>query len=109
VRRFLAALLMIVATSISGVSVAEAETKVYSKTSNLDTYNRPDLNFKYDIQKVEVGMYDSDLDMLHFWILFAQPLTSSMFNDNQGSWAGILIDTNNDGNDDIVINTLARS
>lgn len=108
-KRVLVAFLLIVATSISGISVAKAETKVYSKTSNLDTYNRPDLNFKYDIQKVEVGMYDSDLDMLHFWILFAQPLTSSMFNDNQGSWAGILIDTNNDGTDDIVINTLARS
>lgn len=77
--------------------------------SSIDSYNRPDLNFKYDIQRVEVGLYDSDLDMLHFWILFNQPLTSNMFNDNQGSWAGILIDTNNDEKDEIIINTLSKS
>lgn len=88
--------------------VARAETKVFSKLTSLDTYNRPDLNPKYDIERVETGLWDSDLDSLHFWILFKQPLTSQMFNDNQGSWAGILIDINNDGNDDIVINTLAR-
>lgn len=108
-KRILLSLVLIVTASIVGIPSANAETKVFSKTTNTDTYNRPDLNFKYDIKKVEVGLYDSDLDMLHFWILFAEPLTSAMFNDNQGSWAGILIDTNNDGNDDIVINTLARS
>ena len=90
-------------------SPASAASKVYSKQTKLDTYNRPDVNGKYDIQQVEVGLYDDDLDMLHFWILFAQPLTANMFNDNQGSWAGILIDTNNDGTDDIVLNTLAKS
>lgn len=108
-RRIILSLVLIIASSISNAAVANAETKVYSKSTTTDTYNRPDLNFKYDIQKVEVGLYDSDLDMLYFWILFSQPLTSAMFNDNQGSWGGILIDTNNDGTDDIVINTLARS
>lgn len=108
-RRIILSLVLIFASSISNTAVANAENKVYSKFTTTDTYNRPDLNFKYDIQKVEVGLFDSDLDMLHFWILFSQPLTSAMFNDNQGSWAGILIDTNNDGTDDIVINTLARS
>jgi hypothetical protein len=88
---------------------ASAETLVFEKSTSVDAFNRPDLNLKYDIQKVVVGMYDTDLDMLHFWVLFAQPLTANLFNDNQGSWAGILIDTNNDDTDDIVINTLARS
>jgi hypothetical protein len=100
---------LLIAASVSDLPAANAETKVYSKQTNIDTFNRSDINFKYDIQRVEVGMYDTDLDMLHFWILFAQPLTSNMFNDNQGSWAGILIDTNNDGVDDIVMNTLART
>ena len=95
-KRILLSLLLIVATSIVGIPTAKAESKVYSKQTNIDTFNRSDINFKYDIQRVEVGLYDSDLDMLHFWILFAQPLTANMFNDNQGSWAGILIDTNND-------------
>lgn len=100
--------LICIAFNLYVPEVARAETKVFSKMTTVDTYNRTDLNPKYDIERVETGLWDSDLDMLHFWILFKQPLTSQMFNDNQGSWAGILIDTNNDGNDDIVINTLAR-
>ena len=100
---------MIISSSILGTVNASAETKVFSKMTSVDAFNRPDLNLKYDIQKVEVGIYDTDLDMLHIWILFAQPLTANLFNDNQGSWAGILIDTNNDDSDDIVINTLAKT
>ena len=105
-RKILLSLVLIVASSTSSAPIANADARVFSKMSNADTYNRPDLNPKYDIQRVDVGVYESDLDMLHFWILFAQPLTPNMFNDNQGSWAGVLIDTNNDGTDDIVINTL---
>ena len=108
-RKILLCLVLIVVSSTSSVPIANAETRVFSKMSSLDTFNRPDLNPKYDIQRVDVGIYDSDLDMLHFWILFAQPLTPNMFNDNQGSWAGVLIDTNNDGADDIVINTLSST
>lgn len=91
------------------ISPAHAATKVFSKVTTSDTYNRPDLNQKYDIEDVEVGLYDSDLDQIHFWIRFKQPLTAAMFNDNQGSWAGILIDINNDDVDDIVLNTYART
>ena len=108
-KRLLVTILFIVSSCFVGISPASAETKVFSKTSATDIFNPKDLNPAFDIQKVEVGLIDSDLDMIHFWILFAQPLTSNMFNDNKGSWAGILIDVNNDGNDDIVLNTLART
>ena len=110
-KRSLVALCIVLALFLQGLvaPAAFAETKVFSKMSSIDTFNRPDLNLKYDIQKVEVGFYDSDLDMLHFWILFAQPLTKDMFNDNQGSWAGIFIDINNDDKDDIEISTLNKS
>ena len=108
-KRILLTWVLIISSSIFVAPSASAETKVFSKVTSVDSFNRLDLNLKYDIQKVEVAIFDKDLDMLHFWILFSQPLSAGMFNDNRGSWAGILIDTNNDDNDDIVINTLAKS
>ena len=108
-RRFILALVLVVTSTTYGMPFAQASNKVFSKTTNTDTFNRKDLNLKYDINKVEVGLFDTDLDMIYFWILFNQPLTANMFNDNQGSWAGILIDTNDDGEDDIVLNTLAKT
>jgi len=87
------------------VTAAHSATKVFSTMTATDIYNRPDLNPKYDIQQVEVGLFDNDLDQIHFWIRFKQPLTAAMFNDNQGSWAGILIDTTGDDDEEIVITT----
>jgi hypothetical protein len=108
-RRLLIVLVLIAANHLFTVQPASAETRVYSKATTADVFNAKDLNSAFDIQKVDVALFDTDPDMIHFWILFAQPLTSNMFNDNKGSWAGILIDVNNDGNDDIVLNTLART
>jgi len=102
-------ILALIGSALIPITSAQAATKVFSKVTTSDTYNRPDLNLKYDIEDVEVGLYDTDLDQIHFWIRFKQPLTAAMFNDNQGSWAGILIDTNNDDVDDIVLNTYART
>jgi hypothetical protein len=87
------------------ITAAHSATKVFSRTTATDIYNRPELNPKYDIEQVEVGLFDDDLDQIHFWIRFKQPLTAAMFNDNQGSWAGILIDTTGDSNEEIVMTT----
>lgn len=102
-------MLALLGTALFPISSAQAATKVFSKVTTQDSFNRPELNPKYDIEDVEIGLFDSDLDQIHFWIRFKQPLTAAMFNDNQGSWAGILIDINNDDADDIVLNTYART
>jgi hypothetical protein len=104
VRRFLFALALACGLLIP-ITSANAATKVFSTVTPIDTYNRPDLNPKYDIEQIEVGLFDNDLDQIHFWIRFKQPLTPAMFNDNQGSWAGILIDTTGDNDEEIVITT----
>jgi hypothetical protein len=108
-KRLIIVLTLIAANCLFGIQPASAETKVFSKITTTDVFNPPGLNPAFDIQKIEVGLFDDELDMVHFWLLFAQPLTADLFNDGKGSWAGILIDTNNDGDDDIVLNTLARS
>ena len=88
---------------------ATADSKVWSTSSPLDTYNRPDVIPAYDILKLEVALWQADLDRISFYIQFKNPLRNNQFNDNAGSWAGILIDTNNDSQDDIVINTRSRT
>ena len=85
---------------------AIAETKVFSTTTPVDTYNRPDLNPQFDIVQVEVGLYDDNLDQIHFWIRFKNALLPSQFNDGLSSWAGILIDTNGDDKEDLRMETL---
>ena len=84
---------------------AIAATKVFSTTTPADTYNRPDLNPQFDIVEVEVGLWDSDLDQIHFWIRFKNALLPSQFNDGLQSWAGIFIDTNGDDKEDLRIET----
>lgn len=84
---------------------AFANNKVWSTTTPLDTYNRPDLSSQFDILRVEVGLWDSDLDQVHFWIQFKNSMLPSQFNDGMSSWAGILIDTNGDDKEDLRIET----
>lgn len=105
-RRWALSILLVVGLMPAAMPPAVAANRVFDFTSTTDTFNPPDIKSQYDIQKVNVALMDDDLDSMHFWILFAQPLTANMFNDGQDSWAGILIDTNNDGVDDIVLNTL---
>ena len=54
---------------------------------------------------MEVGLWDTDLDQIHFWIQFKNPLLPSQFNDGLGSWAGVLIDTNGDDKEDLRMET----
>jgi hypothetical protein len=88
---------------------ANAATKVWSTTTPIDTYNRPDLPPQFDIERVEVGLFDSDLDQVHFWIQFKNILLPSQFNDGLSSWAGIFIDTNGDDQEDLRIETQPAS
>ena len=56
-----------------------------------------------------MGLFDSDLDQVHFWIQFKNALLPSQFNDGLSSWAGILIDTNGDDQEDLRIETRPAS
>lgn len=84
---------------------AFAANKVWSTTTPFDTYNRPDLSPQFDILRVEVGLWDTNLDQVHFWIQFKNPMLPSQFNDGMDSWAGIFIDTNGDDKEDLRIET----
>jgi hypothetical protein len=84
---------------------ANASTVTWKVESPSDTYNRPDLNPNYDIEDVSVAIFDNDSDWLWFYLWFANVPSANMFNDSRGSWAGIFLDSNLDGDDDFRLTT----
>ena len=86
------------------VSPANAAWIQY-QDSPADTYNRPEVIPEYDITQIGFGVNDSDPDEYWFYLEFAKPVTANRFNDDQGSWAIVLLDINNDGENDYSLET----
>lgn len=70
-----------------------------------DTYNRPDLPAEFDITRTDFAVNDSKPDEYWFFLMFAKPVTSDIFADGRGSWAGVFLDINNDGKLDYSLET----
>lgn len=98
--------LVFVFSAIAGPT--QASTVTWKVDSPADTYNRPDLNPSYDIEDVSVAIFDNDSDNLWFYLWFKNVPFSNMFNDGKGSWAGIFIDSNFDGKEDLRL-TIAQT
>jgi hypothetical protein len=75
------------------------------QSSEADTYNRPDLTAAFDITRLDFGVSDKAPDEYWFFLNFAQPVSANQFNDGAASWAGILLDLNNDGKEDYSLQT----
>jgi S1-C subfamily serine protease len=75
------------------------------QSSGVDSYNRPELTPAFDITQIDFGVTDLKPDEYKFFLNFAQAVTPNQFNDGQGSWAAIFLDTNNDGKDDYSLET----
>ena len=103
IRRLLLCLTLICAFTIP-ITPANAAWIQY-QSSGVDTYNRPELTPAYDITQLDFGVTDSKPDEYKFFLNFAQAVTPNLFNDGQGSWAAIFLDTNNDGKDDYSLET----
>lgn len=98
------AVFSIVISAIAITPAANASAVAWYQTTSQDTYNRPELNVAYDIDYVMVQKFDSDSDdTINFFLVFANPITPALFNDSFDSWAGILLDLNNDGKLDLRI------
>jgi hypothetical protein len=101
---------LLLASLVSIPSAKAVSTVTWYQISDSDTYNRPDLNPAYDIQYVTAQKFDSDTeDTINFFLFFANPITSSLFDDSFDSWAGILLDFNNDGKLDLRLKVQGQS
>jgi hypothetical protein len=88
--------LILLFTLIYPISSANAAWLQY-QSGPADIYNRPDLPAEFDITRVDFAVSDTRPDEYWFFLIFAKPVTSNLFADGEGSWAGVFLDTNNDG------------
>ena len=65
--------------ALSPILQANAETKVFQQRSIFDDGNPSNVDPLYDLQEVEIGIFDTDLDTVNFWLHFKSPITQRMF------------------------------
>ena len=73
----------------------------WTATSKRDSYDRPDLDSRYNIEYVSTSIFDNSLDQIYFYLHFTNKPTVELFNDGKGSWAYIGLDYDNDDKSDI--------
>lgn len=98
---------VIVCSVLFPISSAQAAWLQY-QSSPADNYNSQELLPEYDITGVNLAVSDTNPDEYWFFILFAKPVTSTLFADGLKSWAGVFLDTNDDGKLDYSIETDAQ-
>jgi S1-C subfamily serine protease len=104
VKRKILVSVVLVISLIYPVTPANANWIQY-QSSGVDTYNSPELTAAFDITQVNFGVTELRPDEYMFFINFADAVTPNQFNDGQGSYAAIFLDTNNDGKDDFSLQT----
>lgn len=75
------------------------------QASPADTYNRPDIPAEFDITRIDFAVSDTKPDEYWFFLTFTKPIVSDLFADGKRSWAGVLLDINNDGKIDYSLAT----
>lgn len=70
---------IVLSFALSPVQHAQAETKVFQQRSIFDDANPSNIDPLYDLQEVEIGIFDTDLDTVNFWLHFKSPITQRMF------------------------------
>jgi hypothetical protein len=64
---------------LTPLQFAQAETKVFQQRSIFDDANPSNVDPLYDLQEIEIGIFDTDLDTVNFWLHFKNPITQKMF------------------------------
>jgi hypothetical protein len=74
------------------------------QNSDLDTSNGKLLSKAYDVERISFAISDSNPSLYNFFLHFANPVSNALFADRT-SFAAILIDIDNDGDEDYSIDT----
>ena len=73
----------------------------WTATSKRDSYDRPDVDSRYNIEYVSTSIFDNSVDELYFYLHFTNMPKTDLFNDGKGSWAFIGLDYDGDDKSDI--------
>jgi len=96
--------LLLAVSSLLFIAPPSANAVVtWRDASAADFYNMSGLDPRFDLEKVIGQIFDNETDNIYFFLDFQSVPSVGMFDDGKSSWAGIFIDTNNDGNSDLRI------
>ena len=106
--KFLISLLAFAFTFIQlpAISTANsAEGYIVLQNGPLDRENFDDLPTDYDITQVSFGIEEEYPDYYNFFVSFINPIVPNQFDGSNGSFASVLLDIDNDGEQDYSIET----
>lgn len=72
---------------------ASAENKIFSVFTPIDQFTAKDVDPNFNLKQIEIGYYDTNPDILNFWLYFETPIRTNMFL-KQGTktpWALLLL------------------
>ena len=102
--RRLLLVLVLLSSVLSPIPSAQAAWLQY-QSSPADTFNSSDILPEYDITGINFAVSDTAPDEYMFFVQFTKGVTPTLFADGLGSWAGVFLDTNDDGKIDYSLET----
>ena len=103
-KRWLAVAAASLLAVVTLVTPAAAAIQNYQE-SPADTFTRAGTPSNFNALNVSYAEFSEAPDFHYFYIDFASPVEADQFDDGLGSWAMVMIDINNDGNEDYRIET----
>jgi hypothetical protein len=95
---------------LPAISTANAaEGYIVLQNGPLDRENFDDLPTDYDITQVSFGIEEEYPDYYNFFVSFINPIVPNQFDGSNGSFASVLLDIDNDGEQDYSIETSNKS
>lgn len=104
VKRWLAAAAASLLAVVTLATPAAAAIQNYQE-SPADTFTRTGTPANFNALNVSYAEFSEAPEFHYFYIDFDGEVKATQFNDGRGSWAMVMIDSNNDGNEDYRIET----
>lgn len=97
-------------TQLHGLQLAHAdEGYIVLQDGPLDADNFENLPTDYDITQISFGIDKNYPDYFDFFISFINPIIPNQFDGTDGSFASLMLDLNNDGEEDFSLDTSEQS
>lgn len=103
-RRWIAAIAAALLAAVALTTPAAAAIQNYQESPN-DTFTKSGTPSNFNALNVSYAEFSEASDFHYFYIDFAGSIKADQFDDGLGSWAMVMIDSNNDGNEDYRIET----
>jgi hypothetical protein len=84
-------LLPFLLSQLTHIPAAQSAEKTFQIMSPVDVYTPTSYSAQYDLDYVEVALYDNNTNELNVWLHYKQPILRTMFTSNSSAWAMVAI------------------